>query len=127
MITNSIPTLCLVAFIKIQITDFDLSTTITHVVKTSQEQGSGYSTTEPVAILGKPLVVSMIEFNPAGMDINTRSEIPAQKQCVQDCQSSSSYSPVCGTNNVTYFNKEKFLCAQKCGINVSISKLGACS
>lgn len=44
------------------------------------------------------------------------TENAAQKQCVQDCQSSTEYDPVCGTDNITYINPEKFVCARNCGV-----------
>lgn len=56
------------------------------------------------------------------MLLNFRLEILMEKQCVQDCQSSTSYSPVCGSDNVTYFNEEKFLCAQKCGVGTYFNR-----
>lgn len=47
------------------------------------------------------------------------STTSAMKQCVQDCPSTSEYNPVCGNNNITYFNKGKFDCARRCGIGKS--------
>ncbi|CAH0714419.1 unnamed protein product, partial [Brenthis ino] len=54
------------------------------------------------------------------------STTAAMKQCVQDCPSTSEYNPLCGNNNITYFNEGKFVCARKCGIDVIIVRHSAC-
>lgn len=47
------------------------------------------------------------------------TEDATKKKCVQDCPSTSEYNPMCGTDNVTYINPGKFLCAQNCGVGKS--------
>ncbi|GBP53472.1 hypothetical protein EVAR_17548_1 [Eumeta japonica] len=69
----------------------------------------------PHLILGKPVIVptTMIPEDTVVFE-DAPPETPAQRQCVQDCPSSSEYRPVCGTNDVTYFNLDKFKCARRC-------------
>lgn len=45
------------------------------------------------------------------------TENPSLKQCVQDCETSSEYKPVCGSDNITYINPGKFVCARNCGVS----------
>ncbi|CAG4990155.1 unnamed protein product [Parnassius apollo] len=96
-------------------------------IKNEPEKNYENVTTEPSAILGLPILISTSESNPDRVVFATSSETPSQKQCIQDCESSSAYSPVCGSNNVTFFNEEKFICARNCGINIYILKRGACT
>ncbi|CAK1600992.1 unnamed protein product [Parnassius mnemosyne] len=98
-----------------------------HLKNEPEKNDEGSATTEPTAILGLPILISTTEINPDRVVFTTSSETPSQKQCIQDCESSSAYSPVCGSNNVTFFNEEKFICARNCGINIYILKRGACT
>ncbi|KAJ2950032.1 hypothetical protein O0L34_g11370 [Tuta absoluta] len=54
------------------------------------------------------------------------TDSPAKRQCVQDCQTTSEYNPVCGSDNITYINPGKFVCARNCGINVFVQRRGRC-
>ncbi|XP_047520454.1 sporozoite surface protein 2-like isoform X2 [Pieris napi] len=88
----------------------------------NQSEQADVAVTTEKAILGNPVIIS--EIKPPS---TPKSEVDgAQTKCVQDCSTSSDYQPICGTNNVTYFNEEKFECAQKCGIEVAIRQQGAC-
>ncbi|XP_063384171.1 putative uncharacterized protein DDB_G0288537 [Cydia fagiglandana] len=78
----------------------------------------------PVAILGKP--VAMTTSVPDSIVFQDGSDTPTQRQCVQDCRSTTEYKPVCGSNNVTYFNPGRFICARNCGVNVFIQRDGRC-
>lgn len=35
--------------------------------------------------------------------------------CVQSCPTTSEYNPICGSDNVNYYNEGKFNCALSCG------------
>ncbi|CAF4862729.1 unnamed protein product [Pieris macdunnoughi] len=88
----------------------------------NQSEQADVAVTTEKAILSNPVIIS--EINPPS---TPKSEVDeGQTKCVQDCSTSSDYQPICGTNNVTYFNEEKFECAQKCGIEVAIRQQGAC-
>ncbi|XP_038214691.1 putative uncharacterized protein DDB_G0282499 [Zerene cesonia] len=78
--------------------------------------------TDKVAILGNPVIISKIT-PPAEFK---REPSVDQTQCVQDCPTSTRYNPLCGSDNITYFNREKFECAVKCGIDVMIVRKGPC-
>ncbi|KAI5642695.1 hypothetical protein NE865_05221 [Phthorimaea operculella] len=54
------------------------------------------------------------------------TESAAKRQCVQDCQTTSEYNPVCGSDNITYINPGKFVCARNCGLNVFVQSRGRC-
>ncbi|KAF6216657.1 hypothetical protein GE061_001003 [Apolygus lucorum] len=41
-----------------------------------------------------------------------------------DCQTTSEYNPVCGTNGVTYQNRQKLECAASCGTDVKLRRSG---
>ncbi|XP_045494922.1 GATA zinc finger domain-containing protein 14-like isoform X1 [Colias croceus] len=79
------------------------------------------ASTDKVAILGHPVIISNItppaEFKRGPLD---------PTQCVQDCPTSTRYEPVCGSDNITYYNREKFECAVKCGVDVMIVRKGPC-
>ncbi|XP_030766805.1 uncharacterized protein LOC115890646 [Sitophilus oryzae] len=47
--------------------------------------------------------------------------------CESRCLTTSQYNPVCGDNNITYSNIERYKCAVKCGKNVKIAANRACS
>lgn len=46
--------------------------------------------------------------------------------CEDRCLTTHQYNPVCGDNNVTYSNIERFKCAVRCGRNVKIAAYRAC-
>lgn len=41
--------------------------------------------------------------------------IPEIAECIRTCPSVSQYDPICGSDNITYTNRGKFQCAQRCG------------
>ncbi|XP_053613040.1 sporozoite surface protein 2-like isoform X2 [Plodia interpunctella] len=79
------------------------------------------------AILGRPVIVPTTTVNPNQIVFDNSSESPLQRQCVQDCPATPEYNPICGTNNVTYFNPGKFVCARNCGVSVYVARRGVCS
>ncbi|KAH8416278.1 hypothetical protein KR222_002460, partial [Zaprionus bogoriensis] len=40
---------------------------------------------------------------------------PRYIACVQSCPTTSEYNPICGSDNVNYYNEGKFNCALSCG------------
>ncbi|XP_031341124.1 lysine-rich arabinogalactan protein 19-like [Photinus pyralis] len=56
----------------------------------------------------------------------TTTAPPAFRRCIQTCGVTAEYSPVCGTNRVTYNNMSRFRCAQYCGLIVELSNIGRC-
>ncbi|XP_026752151.2 circumsporozoite protein-like isoform X1 [Galleria mellonella] len=79
------------------------------------------------AILGKPVHIPTNTFSPDQIYFEDSTESPSQRQCVQDCPATPEYQPVCGSNNVTYFNAGKFVCARNCGIRVYVLRQGMCT
>ncbi|XP_075974452.1 uncharacterized protein LOC142975482 [Anticarsia gemmatalis] len=98
----------------------------------NQQIGSinGPNANDTAAILGKPVFVPSSTASPQSpgqASADGSVETPAQRQCVQDCPSTTEYNPVCGTNNVTYINPGRFYCARNCGENVNIQQMGRCA
>ncbi|XP_034482340.1 uncharacterized protein LOC117787829 [Drosophila innubila] len=52
---------------------------------------------------------------------------PRVRACIQSCPATSEYNPICGSDNVNYFNEGRFNCAVGCGQNVRRLHLGICS
>ncbi|KAM8710961.1 hypothetical protein ACLKA7_017574 [Drosophila subpalustris] len=51
---------------------------------------------------------------------------PRVLACIQSCPATSEYNPVCGSDNVNYYNEGRFNCAVRCGQNVRRLHLGIC-
>ncbi|KRF98969.1 uncharacterized protein Dwil_GK27283 [Drosophila willistoni] len=51
---------------------------------------------------------------------------PRYFACLQSCPATSEYNPICGTDNVSYYNGAKFNCAVQCGNNIQRLNSGAC-
>ncbi|XP_047019750.1 putative uncharacterized protein DDB_G0282133 [Helicoverpa zea] len=90
----------------------------------SNGQGNNPSNNDTAAILGKPVIVP--PTTSPGQAVLDNSTAATQKQCVQDCPSTSEYDPICGSDNVTYMNPGRFDCAKKCGVAVSLYQRGRC-
>lgn len=52
---------------------------------------------------------------------------PDIEACIRSCPVTSEYNPVCGTNNETYNNLGRLMCAQQCGVVVEIQRKSTCS
>ncbi|XP_070504979.1 uncharacterized protein [Chironomus tepperi] len=54
---------------------------------------------------------------------------PQVQACIDSCIESTAgqYNPVCGSDNQTYHNQERFNCALECGQRLQVSYLGACA
>ncbi|XP_057667693.1 uncharacterized protein LOC130900819 [Diorhabda carinulata] len=48
------------------------------------------------------------------------------RQCLNVCPRTFEYNPVCGTDGVTYTNRQTLNCARSCGQNVSLQRGGTC-
>ncbi|XP_070504990.1 uncharacterized protein [Chironomus tepperi] len=53
---------------------------------------------------------------------------PQVLSCIERCIDTtlSNYNPVCGSDNQTYHNQERFDCANECGANLRKTQNGAC-
>ncbi|CAH0399728.1 unnamed protein product [Chilo suppressalis] len=54
------------------------------------------------------------------------TEMPSFDICMKRCPKTSLYSPVCGTNDVTYKNAGTLICAKSCGLDVDFKALNKC-
>ncbi|XP_022221380.1 uncharacterized protein LOC111073389 [Drosophila obscura] len=54
------------------------------------------------------------------------TQSPEYLSCLQSCPATSEYNPICGSDNVNYYNGGKFDCAVRCGQNIRRIHLGAC-
>ncbi|KAK4881830.1 hypothetical protein RN001_005149 [Aquatica leii] len=50
-----------------------------------------------------------------------------QSACEDRCQITPQYNPVCGSNDMTYSNHARLLCAKRCGRNVDLAHYGVCT
>lgn len=57
--------------------------------------------------------------NPSTINSPSRSFL----SCMANCQTTNQYNPVCGTDNMTYHNDQKLLCAQNCGASKSLLEI----
>ncbi|KAL0880909.1 hypothetical protein ABMA27_002081 [Loxostege sticticalis] len=78
------------------------------------------------AIWGKQVTIPTTTVSNDRIVFLDDSETPFQKQCVQNCPTTSEYNPVCGSDSVTYFNPGRLVCARNCGINVRERRRGSC-
>lgn len=44
------------------------------------------------------------------------TQSPSVRSCIASCPVTSEYNPVCGSDNVTYSNPGRLICAQMCGV-----------
>ncbi|XP_037974966.2 uncharacterized protein LOC105389939 isoform X1 [Plutella xylostella] len=93
---------------------------------TNNDEDDNADDDEPVAVLGRPVLVSAVSPPIDGIKFNNNSTDPVQTQCAQDCPTTTEYAPVCGTNKITYYNPGRFKCARDCGVNVFIAHQGKC-
>ncbi|KAG5668868.1 hypothetical protein PVAND_016788 [Polypedilum vanderplanki] len=64
-----------------------------------------------------------------GQTTTKTSQLPREvEMCIEECKTktSSVYDPVCGTDERTYTNTERMLCAGDCGATVNLFKRGTC-
>ncbi|KAH8349906.1 hypothetical protein KR084_009154, partial [Drosophila pseudotakahashii] len=43
------------------------------------------------------------------------TQSPLFYACLQSCAATSEYNPICGSDNVSYYNENRFNCALRCG------------
>ncbi|XP_055854200.1 protease inhibitor 2-like [Episyrphus balteatus] len=48
------------------------------------------------------------------------------EQCLSRCPTTFEYSPICGSDNVSYSNRGSLNCANKCGKSVTMLRQGSC-
>ncbi|CAH2084902.1 unnamed protein product [Euphydryas editha] len=49
------------------------------------------------------------------------------RSCLLLCPTTPEYNPVCGTDNITYYNYGKLVCARICGVDVKLERHSPCS
>lgn len=50
----------------------------------------------------------------------TTTQTPAVRRCIANCQVTSEYNPVCGSNRIMYQNRNYLNCARSCGVGKSV-------
>nr|BAA75687.1 protease inhibitor-like protein [Drosophila melanogaster] len=45
------------------------------------------------------------------------TQSPRYFACFHSCPATSEYNPICGSDNVNYYNENKFNCALNCGLS----------
>ncbi|XP_026743782.1 uncharacterized protein LOC113505340 isoform X3 [Trichoplusia ni] len=48
------------------------------------------------------------------------------RQCMRSCPVTPEYNPICGTDRLTYTNPGHLLCAQTCGVDVTVARFSPC-
>ncbi|KAI8038676.1 hypothetical protein M5D96_008584 [Drosophila gunungcola] len=64
--------------------------------------------------------------NPPGELIQRPPTSQQLRACIASCSTTSENNPVCGTNNQSYSNENKLICASYCGLNIGIAYHGNC-
>eukprot|EP00099_Drosophila_melanogaster_P020529 NP_612013.3 Kaz1-ORFB, isoform A [Drosophila melanogaster] len=54
------------------------------------------------------------------------TQSPRYFACFHSCPATSEYNPICGSDNVNYYNENKFNCALNCGLNIRKVHKGIC-
>ncbi|XP_016981909.1 uncharacterized protein LOC108046602 [Drosophila rhopaloa] len=54
------------------------------------------------------------------------TQSPQYYACFQSCGATSEYNPICGSDNVNYYNENKFNCALGCGLRIRQVHNGIC-
>ncbi|XP_018318486.1 uncharacterized protein LOC112904279 [Agrilus planipennis] len=78
---------------------------------------------EPSA--ARPAVPSATNFGQEQQQQQQQSS--AFADCTRNCQTTSQYDPVCGSDRETYSNPERLACARKCGKIVQQEFRGSCA
>ncbi|XP_064541871.1 uncharacterized protein Kaz1-ORFB [Drosophila montana] len=78
------------------------------------------------------LLNTFIRGQPIGPSSSTTTPQPTTASsrvlaCIQSCPATSEYNPICGSDNVNYYNAGRFDCAVRCGQNIRRLHLGICS
>ncbi|KRK00654.1 uncharacterized protein LOC6532200 isoform X1 [Drosophila yakuba] len=48
--------------------------------------------------------------------VQATTQSPRYFACFHSCPATSEYNPICGSDNVNYYNENKFNCALNCGL-----------
>ncbi|XP_017067238.2 uncharacterized protein LOC108105269 [Drosophila eugracilis] len=54
------------------------------------------------------------------------TQSPRYYACFQSCPATSEYNPICGSDNVNYYNENRFNCALNCGLRIQQVHKGIC-
>ncbi|XP_034107753.1 uncharacterized protein LOC117570320 isoform X2 [Drosophila albomicans] len=72
-------------------------------------------------VRGRPIETGSTTTTPAP------TASPQIQACIQSCPATSEYNPICGSDNVNYYNGGRFDCAVRCGLNIRRLHLGICT
>lgn len=62
--------------------------------------------------------------NPASFQPVSTVEITTTTAPCENCQTTSEYNPICGTDGITYFNRARLRCVQRCGKSKYLCTIG---
>ncbi|KAH8365484.1 hypothetical protein KR093_001270 [Drosophila rubida] len=69
------------------------------------------------------LTSTFIRGKPIETEVTTTTAAPTASPrvlaCIQSCPATSEYNPICGSDNVNYYNGGRFDCAVRCGLSKS--------
>ncbi|CAH0587052.1 unnamed protein product [Chrysodeixis includens] len=88
---------------------------------------------KPCAVCGvnpvttsKPKATTSVTTSPITTTSRSKKLIADIRFCMRQCPVTPEYNPICGTDRLTYTNPGHLLCAQMCGIEVTVAKFAPC-
>ncbi|XP_050348647.1 uncharacterized protein LOC126772353 [Nymphalis io] len=79
---------------------------------------------------GVDVRIQRLSACPGWLQTTTKPPIVTQnealKSCLLLCPTTQEYNPVCGTDNITYYNYGRLFCAQVCGVDVQMERQSPC-
>ncbi|XP_017057983.1 uncharacterized protein LOC108099148 [Drosophila ficusphila] len=75
---------------------------------------------------GQPPTSPVGSGSPTTTTARPTTQSPRYYACLQSCPATSEYNPICGSDNVIYYNENKFNCALTCGLSIRQLYRGVC-